>query len=225
MFRDEISGLHVLASGNTPTSSLPAQVCRINSRQEQFLTLLRKVERELSHPHERPRQNDMLDMLVQAAGLVTSDVQFAALTPEITEIIARRGERQTVPEIREALERLLSLRSVPWPVRRDICETLLSRHLPLLATRAEHGGWEASEVVRMIVGPLEWLEFGSNQEIEERGILPVFFAIIDRLPLSVLKRFLRQLPEGFFPALYVADDSDLGGALDCMIKERIIPIL
>jgi hypothetical protein len=228
MLLDEISGLQALAaSGGTPPPFLTAQVCRINSHQEQFLALLRRVERELSRPHKRDRQNDMLDRLIQAAGLVTSNVQLAALTPEITAIVASHSERQTVLEIREALERLLSLRSVPWPVRRDICETLLSRHFPLLAARAEGGRSEATEIVRMIAGLLEWIEYGSNQEIEERGILPVLFAVMDRLPLPVLKRFLRQLPsEGFFPALYVADDSDLGGILDRMIEEdRFDPLI
>jgi hypothetical protein len=221
MVQDVVFGLQALASvSGDACHQLHAHIGRIEDQQEKFLVLLRMVDRALAISKKQDRQDDLLDTLVQSASLVTADVQFAALAPEITAIVARHSKRQSVTEVREALERLLALRSVPWPVRRDLCEALLSRVLPLLAARAENGSWETAEIVQMITGPLEWIEYGADEEIEERGILPVLFAVMDRLPLRVLKRFVRDLPsEGLFPALYVAGDGELGGVLDRMAEE------
>ena len=221
MVQDQIFGLKsVIASSNTPLSLLNLPLCHVEDHQDRYLTLLRVVERALLHSSQVGSQNEMLDRLVQSSGLVTSDAQLAALTPEITAIVASRSKRLAVTEIREALECLVSLRSVSWSIRRDICETLLARLLPLLCARSEKG-LEAREAVRMISGLLNRIEYGSNQEIEERELLPVLYAVMDRLPLKVLKSFLKEFPsEHIFSKLYLADDRSLAEALDLMVEQN-----
>jgi hypothetical protein len=223
--QDEIIGLRALLdSVDTPGSPAHAYVGSMQGKQSQYLVLFRLAWRHLNRPRTKssPRNDgEVLDWIVQAASSVESDSQLAGMTPEIADLMASRSGWRAIQEIREAIERLLSLRTISWSFRREVCEALLSRLLPLLSAHATKGPFRVGsiEVARMIGDLLEQVAEESDPEIEERGLIPVLFAVMDRMPVSVLKYFLRHSRHDGLLRLYRADNRLLTGVLDELSRQ------
>ncbi|TMC18215.1 MAG: hypothetical protein E6J34_17660, partial [Chloroflexi bacterium] len=218
--QDEIIGLRsLLAPKSTPSHQMHVLLAPIGNQQSQYLALFRLSWRMLQSPNKggsKRAECEILDQLVQAAGLVASDAQLVGMMPEVADLVASRSGRHALPEIREALERLLFLRPVSWALRREACEALLSRLLSVLSEHANKGPfWSgAAEVAKMIADLLKQVGNGSNSEVEERGLIPVLFAVMDRMPIPTLKRFLRDTEPERFLLLYRLNDKALAGVLD-----------
>jgi hypothetical protein len=126
--------------------------------------------------------------VVRGSIAIETDERLVELTTEIALLGAEAGPKETVSEFQEAARRLVEIDTVPWALRAEALERLLSRLGPCLLPQEESGRRTSHRAIAVLES-IARLPLGSRTnhalgDLRSRWheILPFLVAAADRLP-------------------------------------------
>lgn len=140
--------------------------------------------------------------VVRGSLTVETDEKLAALTPEIAALGAEMGPKEAVSEFQEAARRLARLDTVPWKVREEALEHLLSLIVPIFLSRGERER-KATRRAFSVLEAMARLPLGPRPDraLDDlrshwHEILPILFAVAERLPGPLPRSLVEAIRDG-----------------------------